>query len=58
MLVQKGNRESMNKVFDETGAVHEYIFYPLSNHGMLLDPISEITYNRALYGYCEEYFGY
>ena len=58
MLVQKGNRESMNKVFDETGAVHEYIFYPLSNHGMLLDPISEITYNRDLYGYCEEYFGY
>jgi hypothetical protein len=57
-LVQKGNRLSMEKVFSESGSEYEYIFFPFSGHGLLLDPISEMYYYKALYGYCEEYFGY
>ena len=61
-LVTKGNRESMVKVFEETfgenGNNYEYIYYPLSGHGLLLDPISENQYDEAVYKYCETYFGY
>ena len=61
-LVTKGNRESMVKVFEETfgenGNNYEYIYYPLSGHGLLLDPVSENQYDEAVYKYCETYFGY
>ncbi|MBR4428621.1 MAG: hypothetical protein IKS78_04620, partial [Clostridia bacterium] len=61
-LVTKGNRESMVKVFEETfgenGNNYEYIFYPMSGHGLLLDPLSENRYDEAVYKYCETYFGY
>lgn len=61
-IVTKGNRQSMVKVFKDTfgknGNGYEYIFYPLSGHGLLLDPISEEVYYKALYKYCETYFGY
>ncbi|MBR6702834.1 MAG: alpha/beta hydrolase [Clostridia bacterium] len=57
-LVQKGNRESMEKVFSESGSEYKYVFFPFSGHGLLLDPWSEIAYYDALYGYCEQYFGY
>ncbi len=57
-LVQKGNRLSMEKVFGESGSEYEYIFYPFSGHGLLLDPVSEIMYDRAVLSYCDRYFGY
>ena len=61
-IVTKGNRESMVKVFKETfgenGNNYEYIFYPMSGHGLLLDPVSENKYDKAVYRYCETYFGY
>lgn len=61
-IVTKGNREAMEKVFKDTfgesGSRYEYIFYPLSGHGLLLDPASETCYYKALYKYCETYFGY
>ena len=40
------------------GNGYDYIFYPLSGHGLLLDPLSENQYDIALYRYCETYFGY
>ena len=40
------------------GTPYEYIFFPLSGHGLLLDPWSEVEYYDALYSYCETYFGY
>ena len=61
-IVTKGNRESMETVFrntfGENGNNYEYIFYPMSGHGLLLDPISENSYDKAVYRYCETYFGY
>ena len=61
-IVTKGNRESMEKVFKDTfgenGNNYEYIFYPMSGHGLLLDPLSENNYDQAVYQYCETYFGY
>ena len=57
-LVQKGNRLSMEKTFKDNGTPYEYIFYPLSGHGLLLDPVSEVQYYQALYSYCKTYFGY
>ncbi|MBQ7688586.1 MAG: alpha/beta hydrolase [Clostridia bacterium] len=62
LLVTKGNREAMVRVFKETfgenGNGYQYIFYPLSGHGLLLDPVSEDRYYKAVYNYCETYFGY
>ena len=61
-LVTKGNRESMERVFRETfgenGHGYDYVYYPLSGHGLLLDPVSENTYDSTLFRYCETYFGY
>ena len=57
-LVIAGNRESLLKVMRESGAVYTYVFYPLSAHGLLLDPWSEVIYYQHLYDYCETYFGY
>ena len=61
-IVTRGNRQSMvqafEKTFGENGNNYRYIFYPLSGHGLLLDPVSEIKYDRAVYDYCAAYFGY
>ena len=60
-IVTKGNRTAMEKVFRDTfgenGNHYKYIFYPLSGHGLLLDPVCEELYYKALYDYCETYFG-
>jgi len=60
-IVTKGNRTAMERVFKETfgenGNGCNYVFYPLSGHGLLLDPISEHCYYETLYSYCETYFG-
>ena len=62
LLVPKGNREAMEKTFADTfgenGSGYRYVFYPLSGHGLLLDPVSEECYYNALYEFCETYFGY
>ncbi len=58
MLVNANNKKAMNEAFDACSAEHEFIFFPISNHGLLLDPISEMMYYRALYSYCDQYFGY
>ncbi len=61
-IVTKGNRTAMEKVFRDTfgenGNHYKYIFYPLSGHGLLLDPVCEELYYKALYDYCKTYFGY
>ena len=61
-IVTKGNREAMEKTFKDTfgdsGNGYDYVFYPLSGHGLLMDPISEDIYYKTLYRYCETYFGY
>ena len=48
----------MENTFKDNGTPYEYIFFPLSGHGLLLDPWSEVEYYDALYSYCETYFGY
>ena len=62
LLVTKGNRTAMvdkfREVFGENGNGYDYIFYPLSGHGLLLDPVSEYKYDQTLFRYCETYFGY
>lgn len=61
-IVTKGNRTAMVEVFEETfgesGNHYDYVFYPLSGHGLLLDPVSEVQFYQILYRYCETYFGY
>ncbi|MBQ7598055.1 MAG: alpha/beta hydrolase [Clostridia bacterium] len=61
-IVTKGNRTAMvnkfKEVFGENGNGYNYIFYPLSGHGLLLDPVSEYQYDQALFRYCKTYFGY
>lgn len=61
-IVTPGNRQAMEKAFRDTfgenGSGYDYVFYPLSGHGLLLDPLSEKTYDNTLFRYCETYFGY
>lgn len=61
-IVTRGNRTAMvnkfRETFGENGSGYDYIFYPLSGHGLLLDPASEIKYDKTLFRYCETYFGY
>ena len=61
-IVTPGNRTAMvnafERVFGKNSDRYDYILFPLSGHGLLLDPISEEIYFRTLYRYCETYFGY
>ena len=60
-IVTKGNRTAMENKFKETfgenGNGYQYIFYPLSGHGLLLDPVQEHRYYDALGDFCKTYFG-
>ncbi len=61
-MVTRGNRIAMEKKFKETfganGSGYDYIFYPMSGHGLLMDPLSEDAYYKTLYQYCKTFFGY
>ncbi len=58
MIVSSGNAERIKAAFENAGAVHSYILYPLSNHGLGLDPLCEMEYINTVEQYCTEYFGY
>ncbi len=58
MIVPSGNAERIHKAFDDAGATHYYILYPLSNHGLMLDPLCEMEYINTVEQYCKDYFGY
>ncbi|MBQ4604787.1 MAG: alpha/beta hydrolase [Clostridia bacterium] len=58
MIVPSGNAERIKAAFENAGAVHSYILYPLSNHGLGLDPLCEMEYINTVEQYCTEYFGY
>ncbi|MBR2956748.1 MAG: alpha/beta hydrolase [Clostridia bacterium] len=58
MIVPSGNAERIKAAFETAGATHSYILYPLSNHGLGLDPLCEMEYINTVEEYCKEYFGY
>lgn len=58
MIVPSGNAERIKAAFEAAGATHRYILYPLSNHGLGLDPLCEMEYINTVEEYCKEYFGY
>ncbi|MBQ2963469.1 MAG: alpha/beta hydrolase [Clostridia bacterium] len=58
MIVPSGNAERIKTAFETAGATHRYILYPLSNHGLGLDPLCEMEYINTVEEYCKEYFGY
>ena len=58
MIVPSGNAERIKFAFENAGAVHNYILYPLSNHGLGLDPLCEMEYINTVEQYCIQYFGY
>lgn len=58
MIVPSGNAERIKDAFENAGAVHNYILYPLSNHGLGLDPLCEMEYINTVEQYCVQYFGY
>lgn len=58
MIVPAGNAERIKAAFENAGAVHNYILYPLSNHGLGLDPLCEMEYINTVEQYCKDYFGY
>ena len=51
-----GNGESVKKAFEESGAVHDFILFPLSDHILIFTPVSSIKYNLKLKEYCNKYF--
>lgn len=58
MIVPSGNAQRIKAAFENAGAVHTYILYPFSNHGLGLDPLCEMEYINTVEAYCKEYFGY
>ena len=58
MIVPAGNAQRIKAAFETAGAPHSYILYPLSNHGLGLDPLCEMEYINTVETYCKEYFGY
>ena len=58
VVVPAGNRESILNAFQKAGAPYDYIFYPLSGHGLKLNHITPAArkYSAALFRYCETYF--
>ncbi len=58
MIVPSGNAERIKSAFESAGAPHTYILYPLSNHGLGLDPLCEMEYINTVEQYCKDYFGY
>lgn len=58
MIVPSGNASAVREAFEAAGAKHNFILYPLSNHGLGLDPLCEMEYVNTLKQYCVEYFGY
>lgn len=54
--VPLGNAESVKKAFEESGAVFDFILFPLSDHILIFTPISSVRYNVKLKEYCDKYF--
>lgn len=51
-----GNGESVKKAFEESGAVYDFILFPLSDHILIFAPFSSVQYNVKLKEYCDKYF--
>ncbi len=58
MIVPKGNADATKKALEENGVEHTFILYPLSNHGLKLDPTKAREYDETLVSFCEKFFGY
>ncbi len=58
VVVPAGNRESIINAFKNAGAEYDYIFYPVSGHGLKLNHITPAArkYSATLFEYCERYF--
>lgn len=58
IVVPKGNRESIINAFKDAGAEYDYIFYPISGHGLKLNHITPAAknYTAKFFEYCEKYF--
>ena len=50
--------DSIKKALEENGVEHTFILYPLSNHGLKLDPTKAREYDETLVSFCEKFFGY
>lgn len=58
VVVPAGNRESIINAFKNAGAAYDYVFYPVSGHGLKLNHITPAArkYSATLFEYCEKYF--
>lgn len=58
VVVPKGNRESILNAFKNAGAEYDYVFYPISGHGLKLNHVTPAAkkYTEKLFDYCEKYF--
>ncbi len=58
VVVPAGNRESILNAFKNAGAEYDYVFYPVSGHGLKLNKITPAArkYSAKLFEYCEKYF--
>lgn len=58
VVVPAGNRESVLNAFKSAGAEYDFVFYPVSGHGLKLNHITPAAkkYSKLLFEYCEKYF--
>lgn len=58
VVVPAGNRKSILNAFRNAGAPFDYVFYPVSGHGLKLNHFTPAAkkYSAKLFEYCEKYF--
>ena len=58
VVVPAGNRKSIINAFKNAGAEYDFVFYPVSGHGLKLNHITPAArkYSEKLFEYCERYF--
>ncbi len=54
--VPVGNADSVKNAFEKSGATHDFILFPFSDHILIFTPFSSVKYNLKLKDYCNKYF--
>ena len=54
--VPVGNADSVKNAFEKSGATHDFILFPFSDHILIFTPFSSVKYNLKLKDYCSKYF--
>lgn len=55
-IVSHKNGESLKRRLEQRGIEYKYVFQKNAGHGLIANPITRFSYNRALVDFCDKYF--